>query len=231
MRSLYSRLEERIELLGANPYFSTLPASALREVAEETQLRFYHKDEVIFLEGESCAGLFILKEGTVKLSKLSTNGREMIFRTLKAGTTFNEVPVFDEGPHAVNATALENCTLWVVNPLIVREMLKRYPQMGQAVILNLAKNLRMFVELVNDLSFYQVIQRLARCLADLPYDAGSGKKAIKITQVQLAAQLGTVREVVARALRELEKSGAIRVSRRNIEVVEEAVLRRWMEAS
>lgn len=229
MRNLYSSLEQRVEILKNNPYFASLPPSALRELAAETQLRAYAKDEVIFLEGEECAGLFILAQGAVKLSKLSPNGREMIFRTLSEGDTFNEVPVFDEGVHAVNATALEDCQLWVVSAAPIREMLGRYPQMGRAVILNLAKNLRKFVDLVHHLSLYQVTQRLARCLLELPSDPVSGKRIKKVTQGQLAAQLGTVREVLARALKELERAGLIRVARGTIEVIDEDRLREWLE--
>lgn len=228
MRHLPCSLAMRVETLRNNPYFSTLPETALRELAEETQLRSYDKNEVIFLEGEECAGLFIIRNGSVKLSKLSANGREMIFKTLGKGATFNEVPVFDEGHHAVNATAMEECQLWVVSPSLIREMLVRFPQMGRAVIINLARNLRMFVELVHNLSLYQVAQRLARCLMELPPDPVTGKKIKNVTQVQLAAQLGTVREVLARALKELERAGAIRVSRGKIEVVDEAVLRLWL---
>ncbi|RCK73838.1 MAG: hypothetical protein ANABAC_2911 [Anaerolineae bacterium] len=229
MRNLYSPIEQRVEVLRTNSYFSTLPEAALKELAGETQLRRYDKDEVIFLEGEPCAGLFILQEGEVKLSKLSPTGREMILRTLNPGATFNEVPVFDGGPHAVNATALGRCQIWVVSPTLTRAMLSRYPQMGAAVIVNLARNLRMFVELVNDLSLSQVPRRLARRLVDLPADPISGKKVKKITQVQLAAQLGTVREVLARALKDLEQSGAIRVSRGKIEVLDETILKQWIE--
>jgi CRP/FNR family transcriptional regulator len=228
MRHLYSRIEQRVEVLRTNPYFSTLPEAVLQELAVETQLRAYDKDEVILWEGEPCAGVFIIQEGGVKLSKLSQSGREMIFRTLSRGATFNEVPVFDEGPHAVNATALEGCQVWVVSPTLIRELLSRYPQMGRAVILNLAKNLRRFVELINNLSLYQVTQRLARYLMDLDGDPVSGKRITKVTQVQLAAQLGTVREVLARALRDLERTGAIRVSRGKIEVLDEAILQRWV---
>lgn len=229
MRNLYSSLEQRVDMLSHNPYFATLPSSALKELAAETQLRVYDKDEVIFLEGEECAGLFIIQQGRVKLSKISPNGREMIFKTLDQGATFNEVPVFDAGHHTVTATALEGCQLWVVSPTRIREMLTHYPQMGKAVILNLAKNLRMFVELVHNLSLYQVTQRLARYLLELPIDSVSGKRVKKVTQVQLAAQLGTVREVLARGLKELERAGAIRVTREKIEVLDEDKLRLWLD--
>jgi CRP/FNR family transcriptional regulator len=229
MRNVFTKVEQRLEVLRTNSYFSTLPDPALQELAAQTQLRAYDKDEVIFLEGEECAGLFILQEGGVKLSKLSSTGREMIFKTLSPGATFNEVPVFDGGPQAVNAIALQGCRVWVIPPATIREMLTRYPQMGRAVILNLAKNLRMFVELVSNLSLYQVTQRLARCLLDLPTDPTSGKKYKKITQVQLAAQLGTVREVLARALRDLERAGAIRLMRGKIEVIDETILRQFLE--
>ncbi|MCS7248200.1 MAG: Crp/Fnr family transcriptional regulator [Anaerolineales bacterium] len=228
MRHVYSSLEQRLQVLSENPYFSMLPLSALRKLAAETELRSYEKDEVIFLEGEECAGLFILHRGRVKLSRFSLSGREIIIRVLNQGATFNEVPVLDKGPHAVNAIAIEESQLWVVSASPIRELLVQYPQMSEKIILNLAQNLRMFVELVNNLSFYQVIQRLAHYLLLLPADPASGKKVTKVTQIQLAAQLGTVREVLARALRDLEQTGAIRVSRGEIEVSNEAALRSWI---
>lgn len=63
MRNLHSSLEQRVEILKNNPYFATLPQTALEELAAATQLRSYDKDEIIFLEGEECAGLFIVHQG------------------------------------------------------------------------------------------------------------------------------------------------------------------------
>ena len=114
-------------------------------------------------------------------------------------------------------------------PCVIRTAIREQPEMAQAVIRNLSDNLRMLVNMVEELSFHQVTNRLARLIAHLPPDQLGGQTNPHITQDQLAARLGTVREVVARSLRELERSGAIRVQRRHIEVIDESVLRDWSE--
>lgn len=213
-------------VLCSNAYFSGLDAKWLGELANETQLRAYLRGEIILWQGDPCAGLFIIQTGTVKLFKLSPKGRELIIRVIDAGATFNEVPVFDCGLHAVNAAATEDCRIWVVPAEAIRRCLKANPEMAQAVILNLAHNLRTLVGVVEELSFYQVTSRLARLIARMPSDQLEGQR---ITQDQLAAHLGTVREVVARSLRDLERSGAIAVQRRSIRILDRDMLNAWGE--
>jgi CRP/FNR family transcriptional regulator len=106
----------------------------------------------------------------------------------------------------------------------------RNPEICKAIIANLSNNLRMLMGMVEELSFYQVTNRLARLISQLPEDQLVGEASQRITQDQLAARLGTVREVVARSLRVLERSGAIRVNRRQIEVVDERTLLEWAAA-
>jgi CRP/FNR family transcriptional regulator len=107
--------------------------------------------------------------------------------------------------------------------------MKKHPEICQAVIQNLTKNLRMLVSLVEELSFFQVTNRLARLISQLPEEQLGGQAAQRITQDQLAARLGTVREVVARSLRELERSGAIRIGNRQIRIENPQVLQDWAQ--
>ena len=104
-----------------------------------------------------------------------------------------------------------------------------YPQMGRAIILNLCSNLRMLVGKLEELSFYQVSNRLARLINELPSDQHSGTIKQRMTQDQLAARLGTVREVVARSLKDLERSGAIQVDRSRIQVMDHNQLLEWIQ--
>jgi CRP/FNR family transcriptional regulator len=101
--------------------------------------------------------------------------------------------------------------------------------MAQSVILNLSHNLRNLLKIVEELSFFQVTNRLARLISQLPSEQLVGDREERLTQDELAARLGTVREVVARALRELERSGAIEVQRRQIRVADEKILREWAQ--
>lgn len=215
----------KMSVLQKNSYFSSLGIEPLRELAEHTNLHRYSKGELVFLEGDPCSGLHILDDGLVKLFRISLNGREIIINILTKGSTFNEVPVFDGGLNPVNVAALEESTIWVVDALAIREKMVQYPQFSQAVIHNLTQNLRMLVNMVDQLCLCSVSERLARLLIQRSKE-GMIEYA---TQDQLAARLGTVREVIGRCLRDLEKSGAIRVSKRKIEILDTNVLEAWVQ--
>jgi CRP/FNR family transcriptional regulator len=108
-------------------------------------------------------------------------------------------------------------------------MVRTSPEFAQKVIYNLGQNLRMLVSAVSEMAFYQVTHRLARLITQLPADEAGGEGTSRLTQEQLAARLGTVREVVARSLRELERSGAIRTENRRIAVADAEMLSQWAQ--
>ena len=229
MQNMLPPQSVKIDALRQNIYFSRLKDEALVQLAQKTSLRHYEPGEIICWQGEPCSGLFIIERGSVKLFKVSVKGRELIIKVFEEGATFNEVPVFDQGPNVVNVAALEPCDIWIVDPDEIRRTLKNNPEMTEAVITNLSRNLRMLVELVEELSFFQVTNRMARLLSQLPTDSLQGQAIQRITQDQLAARLGTVREVASRSLRELERSGAIRVQRRQIEILDQNILLDWAQ--
>lgn len=229
MKILSPPSKQKLSVLGSSSYFSGLDTPALSELAQAMSLRQYERGEVIFWENEPCAGLYMLRSGTIKLFKVSPQGRELILQIFQAGATFNEVPVFDQGLNPVSVGALETCQVWLLERNAIRTALHDHPELCQAVIWNLTQNLRMLVGKVEELSFYQVTNRLARLLCEMEPEMLVGKGAPRITQDQMAAQLGTVREVVARALRELEQSGAIQVNRRHIRILDERLLRVWAQ--
>lgn len=229
MQNMLPPQSVKIDALRQNIYFSRLNDDALVQLAQKTSLRHYEPGEIICWQGESCSGLFIIERGSVKLFKVSVKGRELIIKVFEEGATFNEVPVFDRGLNVVNVAALEPCDIWIVDPDEIRHTLKNNPDMTEAVITNLSRNLRMLVELVEELSFFQVTNRMARLLSQLPMESSQGLAIQRITQDQLAARLGTVREVASRSLRELERSGAIRVQRRQIEILDQNILLDWAQ--
>ncbi len=229
MQTIVVDLKAKKDALRNNRYFAGLDEQILDELCQGTHLRRFERGEMLFWEGDDCAGLHILQRGSVKLFKTSPHGRELIIKVFEEGETFNEVPVFDHGTNPVNVAALEECEVWVIEPEVIRRALRKHPEMSQAIILNLTQNLRMLVGMVEELSFYHITNRLARLLSQLPEDQ-LGPSGQGITQDQLAARLGTAREVVARSLRQLERSGAIRVRRRQIEILDERALHLWAGA-
>lgn len=229
MQILHTDLQDKLTALQQCPYFSSLADAILVVLANGMHLAHFKRGEAVFWQDEDCAGLHIVQSGSVKLFKLSPQGREFIVNIFEQGATFNEVPVFDSGKNPINVVALEDTNLWIIDPTVIRNMMTNHPEMSPAVILNLANNLRMMVGLVEEMSFFQVTQRLARLLDQLPPNQLAGEAAERVTHDQIAARLGTVREVVARSLRELERSGAIQLVQRRIYIVDKTILLEWAQ--
>ena len=230
MQRISASKTEKITALRRCRYFSNIGDEILMPLASATQLHSFSADEMIFLEDDLSEGLYIIRRGSVKLSKISPQGRELVLNVLETGESFNEVPVFDQGGNPVTVSALEESELWIVNAAAIRAALSEHPQLAQTIILNLAQNLRMLVSMVEELSFYQVTTRLARLLSSLSPEQLTGHPGQRLTQDDLAVRVGTVREVVARSLRKLELSGAISVSRNKIVILEAEKLMEWAHA-
>ena len=227
MQLITTNDEEKVRVLKTNPYFSDLSPEILSEVMSGMRLYRFEKNETIFWEGDESPSLHMIRQGSVKLFKISPQGRELVIKMMNEGATFNEVPVFDHQPNPVNVSAVEDSEIWIIESDLLRRCITQYPELAQSVIHNLCVNLRMLLGMVEELSFYQVTNRLARLINKLPAEQLQGSKEERLTQDDLAARLGTVREVVARSLKELERSGAIDVNRGQIRIVDDERLVEW----
>jgi CRP/FNR family transcriptional regulator len=227
MHRLPSNLETRIQALRENRYLKGLDTEVLENLAGGTRLLSYDSEESIIHEGQPGPGLFIIESGRVKIFKGSPTGREMIITVLEKGDSFNEVPVFDGGENPANVSAVIDTRLWLIDAEALRTLISNHPLAAQQIIINLSQNLRMLVGKVAELSFYTVTARLALLLLDLPESHLSDSGSARMTQDDLAARIGTVREVVARSLKELERCGAIEVERGRIRVLDRDKLVDW----
>ncbi len=212
-----------VDALKAQPYFKALDQAALERLARTLIERKYEKDETVFLEGEPCQGLYIVREGSVRIFKLSPEGREQVLAITRAGGSFNEVAVFDRGPNPANVSAAEETVLWIVPQAAILDLIEHNPAVALAVIRNLGTRLRHLVGLVEDLSLRQVSARLAKLLLE----TASGQ-AKPMTQHEMAARLGTVREMIGRSLHQMEVRGLIRMERGRIVILDRAGLERLL---
>jgi CRP-like cAMP-binding protein len=224
MKLIDTTQENRIETLRSNTYFTELPIPLLKEISVHMQLREYQRGDVLFWEADPSDGLHIIQTGSAKIYRLSPQGRQYIVRILQEGDTFAEVPAFDGGLNPVNVDALETCRVWVIDGEKLRALVAAHPVFAQKVLANFGEMLRNLVRMVSEMAFYQVTHRLARLISE-----HTGEPRPHWTQEQLAAQLGTVREVVARSLKELERSGAIRIEDRRIHIADDEVLLQWTQ--
>jgi CRP/FNR family transcriptional regulator len=225
MKPIETTVKERIATLRGNEYFDDLPEAMLKEITAHMRLCEYQRGDVLFWEGDPCEGLYIVSQGSAKIFRLSPQGRQYIVRILQEGDTFAEVPAFDGAPNPTNVEALEDCSVWVIDAELLRVLIVAHPQFAQKVLANFGRMLRGMVYKVSEMAFYQVTHRLARLIAEMSEE----KSLPHWTQEQLAARLGTVREVVSRSLRELERSGAIKIEDRKIHIADGEIFRQWSQ--
>jgi CRP/FNR family transcriptional regulator len=206
-------------LLKNVPYFRTLTETALEAVAQEVVARHYQADNVIFWEGDPDAGLHLVAAGRCKVFRISTAGREHVLATLGPGDSCNEVPVVDGGPNPANLAALDDSTVWVISGESLTHLRQQYPALDAIIIKNLAMRCRQLVQRVYNLSFLSVTGRLATFLLQ---QTGEGNELSRRrwTQDEIAAHLDTVREMVGRALKELQEAELITIDRHRIEILD-----------
>ncbi len=211
--------EDLVAFLRSLPFYAGLPAQALAELAAEARLRTYARHELVVLEGEPPAGAYFIVSGQVRVFKLSPEGREQVLDRLGPGQGLNLVPLFDGGLNPASAEAANEAVLCLLPREAFLLAIRRYPQVAEAVLADLAARLRQLARLVEDLSFRTVRARLARFLL-----RQAGEPGRRLTQAEMAAQLGTVRDVVGRTLADLQHEGLIDIDRHRIVIRDRAGL-------
>lgn len=206
-------------LLAGVPYFEVLDDTRLKTVAQEVIIRQYHAGEVIFLEGDPGKGLHLVVEGLCKVYHLSIEGREHILHLLTPGEFCNEVSAVDGGPNPANLAAIEDSLVWVITKEAMDRLRRHYPELNDVIINNLAQHCRHLVKRIYTVSFLSVTGRLAAFLLREGHE-GHILDRHRWTQDEIAAHLGTVREMVVRSFRELEQAGLIAFDRHQIKILD-----------
>jgi CRP/FNR family transcriptional regulator len=191
--------------------------------------RRFQKGELLFVAGEEARGLYVIVEGAVRAFRESADGREQVIHVERAGATVAEVPVFDDGAYPSTVAAETDSILLFIDKRDVRNLCLEHPQITLAALKVLAGRLRRCAELVETLSLREVGQRLARLLLAEARARGTpaaeGLEAtLTLTNQQIAARVGSVREVVSRALTRLQQDGLIALKGRHLTIPDEAAL-------
>lgn len=206
--------------LAALPYFQGLRPEEIEAVRGYIFERRYDRNEVIIMEGEPCQAAYFVAQGRAKIVKTSEEGREQVLRVMRHGDSFNDVPVFDGGPNPATAVALEETLIWGIPKDRLLGLVRNNPKVAENVLRVFSQRLRQLVALVEDLAFRHVTARLAKML--LEHESEDERR---LTQQEMAALVGTAREMVGRGLKALEALGAIKIDRKRIVIVNRDVLR------
>ena len=197
-----------LETLRSVGFLRELPEATLVEIARRSTESVHMRGEAIFHEGDPPKGLLVVREGAVKIYKTGDGGREQILEIEGPGRAVAELPLFDGRPYPASCAAVHDSVLLVVRPRDFKELLEKHPEIGNAVIASLAMRLRRMVMLVQELSLRDVRQRLL----DLFDELAQGRESFELpfSHQDLAARIGTVREIVSRTLARLVQEGVLR---------------------
>jgi CRP/FNR family transcriptional regulator len=216
------------EFLESISHFSGLNPAELDSIRQFFFEKTAERGELILFEGDSSDTLYFVNSGVVKVFKTSTEGKEQILNLARPGDTINDVPVFDGGPNPASVQAMGPVVLYGLRKSNLEIILQEHPKISLNIIRILATRVRQLVSLVEDLSFRRVIGRIAKILLE---HADNGTMANpRLTQHEMAAMAGTVREVVARSLRALEDEGAIKLKHHRIVISNKEALKEVIEA-
>lgn len=193
--------------------------------------RNFRRGELLFNEGDRCSGLFLVASGKIRIFKLSPSGREQVLAVEGPGSSFAELPVFDGGNYPASASALEDAEVLFISRRDFQHFCREHPEVALKVIAVVGSRLRRLVGIIEDLSFTTVRHRLIALILRLTQASGTAsKEGIRVqltkTHQDLAAELGTVRELVSRNLSRLQAEGFLEVDGRKITVKDLAGLKR-----
>lgn len=198
-----------------SPLFRDLPDDLARQLAAVGGVRHARKGEFLFQEGEAAEGFFVVVSGRVRVFKTGWDGREQTLHILGPGEPVGEVPVFAGARFPATAQALDEVTTCFFPRAALLDAYARNPGLAMAMLAVLARRLREFTRLIENLSLKEMPQRLA---AYLVHQAEGGRRAVRldITKGTLATILGASQETLSRTLARLADAGLITVEGRTI---------------
>lgn len=192
---------------------ANLPDRVVDALAAIAVIREVAAGAVIQLEGDEAEAMYVVLSGRVKVIRAASNGREQVLHVAGPCDHINLVPVLDGGPNPATLQALTDAVLAAMPCEPLRELMMREPEFTMALLKDLARRQRHLVALVDELALHCVQGRLARLLLARAEAAERGEAVPPLTQAEMASQIGTVREVVSRTLRNFEELGLIATER------------------
>jgi CRP-like cAMP-binding protein len=210
-----------LTLLKRVPVFSSLSDQELGFLAARLLQRRFSAGELIFGEGQACAGLYVIETGNVRIFKTSVGGREQVLAIEGPGNSIAELPVFDGGNYPASAQAITDCLLVFFSKEDFQALCLKHPQVALKVLRVVGGRLRRLVGIIEELSFTTVRHRLITLLVRAGKAEGNRHgDTVTVTlpanNSELAAQIGTVRELVSRNLSRLQSEGLLQIDNRTV---------------
>ena len=205
---------DKISLLESVPIFSDLSKSDLTRISDRMTHRKFTKNQMILLEDDLGQTFFVIAAGSVKITRLSDDGREVILAMLGEADFFGEMSLLDGDGRSANVVALEVSEVLTLARNEFLDILEQYPKISISLLEELTNRLRKSDQQIESLSLSDVEQRIGITLIRLAEELGTIKQgSVKIKnlpfQQDIANMAGTSRETVSRTFKLLEEKGLL----------------------
>jgi len=215
------------------PFFEGLPRGTLEAVVDRMVPRSLPRGYTLFRKGEQCRGVYVLTSGQVEIYRATSDGREQVLHVENPVQTIAELPFFDSGVYPAAARTTRASTVLFLSLDDLQRLYRHHPEVADAIIQNLGRRLRALVTLVEKISLKSVPARVAATLLEIADRAGSlddgGSCCLPSTHTELAHQLATSRESVARAFAHFRAEGWIEQEGRRVTLCSVSALEREAE--
>lgn len=205
--------------------FTGLTPEEVDVLAQSAVEKQYSAGEVLFHEGDACEGLYLIGVGTVKIFKTSPSGRQITLGVQPAPSSVAEVPLFDGGLFPASVQAIDAVAALFIHKQAFRQICLQNPGVALKMLAVVGRRLRTLVSIIESVTFGSIRQRIAQSIIQWSEEARADQFEMPTTHQDLALNLGTVREVVSRNLSRFQSEGLIRMSRREIVLLNKAGLR------
>ena len=212
------------DVLAHSPVFAPLGQRERLELAARMRAKHFQRNEVIFHRDDPAGHVYLIASGTVKVSVPEEGGQEVVIALHRGGDVFGEISLFDEGPRSATVTAMTETMTFALANHDFMDVLRGSPDAMRQLLALLATRIRRSTGHIEDLVFLDLPGRLAKLLIDQSELFGS--TVVSLTQEDLASFVGATRVAVNRVLVDLERRGAVKLGRGQVELIDNALLRK-----
>ena len=202
--------------------FGALDDATLDALAARATVQRYGRGEPVVVAGEPGGDLLTVASGRLKILSRSSEGVDVVLAVAGTGDTLGELSLLDRAPRSATVEAAGPAVVVRVSGEAVRETIRTHPDLAEELIAQQAAMIRRANGMVADLVFLDVPRRVAKFV--LERTDHSGRADLGVSQSDLAAAVGGVRQTVNAALRGLERRGWMTMDGRTVTVHDRAAL-------
>ncbi len=200
----------------------------LRNVSESKTTKIVKKGERIFEEGEKLKGVYCVRRGVSKLSKLSPNGKDQIVKLATKGEVLGQRAVIVDESANLSATAIDDMEVCFIPKESIVHTLTTNPDFAVEVLRHMAHDLREADDVIVNMGQKTVKQRIAEAFFYLKTNFGEDKDGfllLKLSREEIANVVGTATESCIRIISEFKKKGFLKTSGKKVAIIDEKGLR------